>query len=244
MMEARGSRRPPPRCVLPSHLRVALLVPPVRLTCVRNASCSKLSSCHDIARQRYCHWGVSGASGAYLSRSTRAWRMRAGASSRDLLPCRPDTRRVDGDVRAPAYGDFRRLKRLRLAEEAAGAAFAFWPRSPLPQDEPLLRAEASAAAAVENDEAGASVRACAAARVAEAEARDPAEQALEVQEVGLFMCVASTFAKNDTQKNTSSARSARCVRRAQRIAAGACRQNDCRAHLCATRSGGRLMRRT
>lgn len=101
---------------------------------------------------------------------------------------RPDTRRVDSDIEAGSFGDFRRRKRLRLTELPA---FRFWPRSPPPEDEPLLRddspegvdGQATAAGGANNGRAGRGGD--------EREQRlDPAATALEQAELALFMCAA------------------------------------------------------
>lgn len=97
-----------------------------------------------------------------------------------LATRRPDTRALDKSIDAPDFAEFRRLKRLRLAEDAA---LTIWPRSPSPELEPLLAEDDSAAAAAPGQPAAAA--AAATEVVAE---QDPEAAKLDQAELALFMC--------------------------------------------------------
>lgn len=94
---------------------------------------------------------------------------------------RPDTRAIDDEIKVPSYSEFRRLKRLRLAE--LDQTYAFWPRSPSPEDEPLLRDGSAEQDGTErNGECTNGHAAAAAPR------RNPALEAATQEELSLFMC--------------------------------------------------------
>lgn len=80
---------------------------------------------------------------------------------------------VDG---GGSLSEFRRLKRLKLAETDA---FCLWERSPVPEEEPLLLHEdTTAGGAASGHEAA----------PAAAALRNPALTALDDEELALFMC--------------------------------------------------------
>jgi hypothetical protein len=96
-------------------------------------------------------------------------------------PCRPDTRQVDAAVHGGgSFSEFRRLKRLKLAETDA---FCLWGRSPSPEEEGLLcQEDDTARGAASGHEAAPSA----------APQRSPALAALDGEELALFMCAEAT----------------------------------------------------
>ena len=93
--------------------------------------------------------------------------------------CRPGTRHVDDRIDRGSYAEFRRLKRLKLAEDPE---FLIWARSPSPMAEPLLAPPEAAAAA--------GTAATAPRREGKAAAEVlPEQKALDDEETALFLCV-------------------------------------------------------
>jgi hypothetical protein len=93
--------------------------------------------------------------------------------------CRPDTRAIDAIIQAPSYSEFRRLKRLKLAESSR---FTFWPRSPTPEPEALLATDDADGS--DGVAAGANGR----TKQPREPVRNPALTALDQEELSLFMC--------------------------------------------------------
>jgi hypothetical protein len=95
--------------------------------------------------------------------------------------CRPDTRYIDRSLSGASYSDFRRLKRLRLANENR---FTIWGPSPSPEPEPLLEES-------DPDVAGRAADGPVTADAAnggEQAGRSEELQALDQEELALFMC--------------------------------------------------------
>jgi hypothetical protein len=94
---------------------------------------------------------------------------------------RPDTRHINQGLAGASYSDFRRLKRVRLADDGR---FTIWGPSPSPEREALL--EESDTSAAQGDAA-----AEAASNRLKVPLRNKDVEALDREELSLFMCVST-----------------------------------------------------